>query len=277
MAQKNVQPKEMSNRLMAMKFMQRGAASPSSGPSTPAEPPSKKQRMSDGSGVSTPPSASRSDAAAAKEAVAAEERQREEAFDREAADRGESKWYLSFKQPQKPVSASPFRVVSAGYSTLDGSNTKDKDSEDEGESAEPQVGRRSFGKFNKGLEKQQNPNMSSDSDSSESEQEEDEEDDDDDDEDDPTGAKALIAKERKEAGDKARAERKARKKAEKAESQKMADERRKKQVKLNGLTSISGAGGGSPGNKNITCHNCNKKGHIQRECPEAGQRGSRRR
>ncbi|KAI7249522.1 hypothetical protein KC343_g3957 [Hortaea werneckii] len=276
MAQKNVQPKEMSNRLMAMKFMQRAAASPSSAPSTPAEPPSKKQRMSDGSGLSTPPSASRSDAAAAKEAVAAEERQREEAFNREAADRGESKWYLSFKQPQKPASASPFRVVSAGYSTLDGSNMKDKDSEDEGESAEPQVGRRSFGKFNKGLEKQQNPNMSSDSDSSESEQEEDEEDDDDD-EDDPTGAKALIVKERKEAGDKARAERKARKKAEKAESQKMADERRKKQVKLNGLTSISGAGGGSPGNKNITCHNCNKKGHIQRECPEAGQRGSRRR
>ena len=152
MAQKNVQPKEMSNRLMAMKFMQRAAASPSSGPSTPAEPPSKKQRMSDGSGISTPPSTSRSDAAAAKEAVAAEERQREEAFDREAADRGESKWYLSFKQPQKPASASPFRVVSAGYSTLDGSNTKDKNSEDEAESAEPQVGRRSFGKFNKGLE-----------------------------------------------------------------------------------------------------------------------------
>ncbi|RMY47495.1 hypothetical protein D0865_08630 [Hortaea werneckii] len=274
MAQKNVQPKEMSNRLMAMKFMQRAAASPSSGPSTPAEPPSKRQRMSDGSGISTPPSASRSDAAAAKEAVAAEERQREEAFDREAADRGESKWYLSFKQPQKPASASPFRVVSAGYSTLDGSNNKDQDSEDENESAGPQVGRRSFGKFNKGLEKQQNPDMSSESEPSESEQEDE---DDEDDEDDPTGAKALIAKERKEAGDKARAERKARKKAEKAESQKLAEDRRKKQVKLNGLTSISGAGGGSPGNKNITCHNCNKKGHIQRECPEAGQRGSRRR
>lgn len=137
---------------MAMKFMQRAAASPSSGPSTPAEPPSKRQRMSDGSGISTPPSASRSDATAAKEAVAAEERQREEAFDREAADRGESKWYLSFKQPQKPASASPFRVVSAGYSTLDGSNTKDQDSEDEDESTGPHVGRRSFGKFNKGLE-----------------------------------------------------------------------------------------------------------------------------
>lgn len=118
---------------------------------------------------------------------------------------------------------------------------------------------------------------SSDSDSAESEDSKDDRDDDEDDEDDPTGAKALITQARKEAGDKARAERKAKKKAEKADAEKMAQDRRNKHVKLNGLTSISGVSGNGPSVKNVTCHKCGKKGHIQRECPDAGQRGGQRR
>ena len=116
----------------------------------------------------------------------------------------------------------------------------------------------------------------------------------------------MIASSRKEAGDKARAERKAKRKAEKAESERLADDRRKKQVKLNKLTSISGSGGrevtkseaerlaeerrqqilkknhDSPTaisgsglannpwrkyrNERAVCHNCGQKGHVGYEC-----------
>jgi hypothetical protein len=124
------------------------------------------------------------------------------------------------------------------------------------------------------LQKQHNPDLSSGSDSDDSASG----DEDDDPSDDPTGAKELIRQSRKEAGDKARSERKAKKQAEKAESLRMADERRKKQVKLNKLTSISNGGGsssGSPNHKDMTCHQCGQKGHIQRDCPQSARKGPR--
>ena len=126
-------------------------------------------------------------------------------------------------------------------------------------------------------QKQQDPDASSSdsgSDSASSESEEDEEE-----SDDPSGAKALITQSRKEAGEKARAERRAQRKADKAEAARMAEERRKKHVKLNQLSSISGGGGAptrSPSHKDMTCFKCGKKGHGQRECPQSSQQRSRR-
>ncbi|KAK4542265.1 hypothetical protein LTR36_006918 [Oleoguttula mirabilis] len=280
MAQPNRQPKAMSSRLATMKFMQRASASPSSSPSTPTEPPSKKQRLSTGSYNSTPSSAPRSDSQAVQEALAAEEQKRTAALERQAADRGESKWYLSFKEPQTSATESPLLVVSAGYSMLDAASTaKERSSEEEGtEATRPSIaGRRSFGKFNKVVEKQQNPDLSSDSASDDSESDSDAEDEDDDDDNDPTGAKALITQSRKEAGEAARKERRTKRKADKAEALRLADERRKKHVKLNQLTSISGNTGGSPNTKEITCHSCGKKGHIQRDCPQPSQQQQRSR
>lgn len=145
----------MSSRLLTMKFMQRGAASPNSSPTTPSEPPSKKQRLSNGSYASTPSSTPRSDAQAIEEALAAEEQRRTEALEREAADRGETKWYLSFKEPQTPAQESPLRIVPAGYSTLDAAaHSKERPSDDDVEIDVPlqAKGRRSFGKFNRSLE-----------------------------------------------------------------------------------------------------------------------------
>ena len=135
--------------------MQRGAASQSSSPSTPEERPPKKQRLSNGSYNSAPSSTPRSDAQAVEEALAAEEQKRTAALEREAADRGESKWYLSFKEPSKLAVESPLRIVSAGYSTLDAAKpakeqSPDSDGEEEEEEAHatPRIhGRRSFGKF----------------------------------------------------------------------------------------------------------------------------------
>ncbi|TKA72620.1 hypothetical protein B0A49_02669 [Cryomyces minteri] len=221
--------KIMSSRLLTMKFMQRAAASPgTASPSTPDGRPTKRQRMSNGSTPTTPSS----DLQAMQAAMAAEELKRTAALERAAADAGESKWVLSFQDPEDSIPKNALNVISAGFSMLDSPGTYNHHSSAENEEDEqvqrPQViGRRSFGKFNSALEKQQNPDASSSSSDSSSASESS------DIEDDPTGTKALIRQSRKDAADKAKADRKAKKKADKAEALRMAEKRRSKEVKLN--------------------------------------------
>lgn len=81
----------------------------------------------------------------------------------------------------------------------------------------------------------------------------------------------MIAQSRREAGDKARAERKAKTKAVKAAAARLAEERRRKQVKLNDKTRISGGGSGAnPSRKmahtHMTCRRCGEKGHVEKDC-----------
>jgi hypothetical protein len=121
-------------------------------------------------------------------------------------------------------------------------------------------------------QKPQEDSGSSGESSSESESESDE-----DESDDPTGAKALIKQSRKEAGDKARAERKAQRKAESKAAAKLAESRRKKEVNLNKVTSISGSGKPSASAASTVCHNCGKKGHIKAQCPSGSKKPDRRR
>ena len=123
-------------------------------------------------------------------------------------------------------------------------------------------------------QKSQNPDVSSSDSGDSSEDEAEEHNDDDDDAEDRTGAKALIAESRKAAGDKARIERKAKRKAEKAESERLAEERRKKHVKLNKLTSISGGSGGTPAREEKRCYGCGQPGHERRDCPRAATQRS---
>lgn len=258
------QGKIMSSRLANMGFMQRAAASSPSTPGTPTEPPAKKQRLSNGSSIRSP-------------ATPAESQKRVEAVEQEAASKGETKWYLSFKAPQVQQTESPLRIVSAGYSALDaGHEDEPRPAEDDDEPKRPLVsGRKSFGNFNRAGKK-------FDEDKSE-EEDDSEEDEDGEISDDPTGVKALIAQGRKDATDRAKAERRAKKAAENAESQRLAEQRRKKEVNLNKVTSISSGGGrpsGGGGKKDtsssyfetMVCHRCKETGHMMKNCPQRGQR-----
>lgn len=253
MAAPTKQPKQMSSRLNNMKFMQRAGAST---PSTPSEPPSKRQRLSNGSAIASPALSSPANASSP-----------------ELSHKDDSKWYLSFKAPKPTVTETPLRIVSAGFATIDAADASPDDEDyDPAQDAAPVrpalTGRQSFGKFNRKIEKQQNPDLSASS-SSESESEGENDQDDNGEEDDPTGVNALIRQGRKEATERARAERKAKKAADLAESQKLAEQRRKKNIDLNNVKSISNGGGSSSNSfANMTCYTCNKKGHRSADCPD---------
>ena len=151
--------------------------------------PSKRQRLSNGksSSVSSMPLSNSNQASelshsqaydeALRAALAAEEALRVQADERRAIIRGESRWTLSFRDPQYPSSddtrggevknsislVAPLRVVTAGYGDIDTlsatpgaemasdeRNTENAQGDDESVSVQekvPSLGRRTFGKF----------------------------------------------------------------------------------------------------------------------------------
>ncbi|MCJ1469305.1 hypothetical protein MMC07_007938 [Pseudocyphellaria aurata] len=255
---------------------------------------------------------------AIQEAVAAEEAKRSRALDQRAADAGlETKWVLStgsdggamggfddmarFTQKREKVDeGGGLWVRRIGYSEIDNAGSEedkggvggDYNALDEyGYPRDPMsvpsniMGRRSFGKFNRVLEKQfkrtTGEQSSSSSDEAMGEAVEDDEDDEQeegetDDSNDPTGANDLIRTSKKAAVDQfAKAARRADKKSRKAEAAMLAERRRSKEIKLNGLSSISGGGHSGAGgrsaaaaaNPNVDCYNCGQHGHVRKNCP----------
>lgn len=255
--------------------MQRAAASsPSTSSSNPSEPPSKRQRLSTGASPVTPSA----EAQAVHDALAAEELKRSQAVDRAAADAGESKWVLSFHDDQPSHVQTPLRIISAGYSTIDSATSapQREDDDDDAYTTRPSLpGRRSFGKFNKTIERQQNPDLSSSPPESESDADEDE-DDEEGDGDDPAGANPMIHQMRKDASERIRSERKARKKADQAELARLAAERRTKEVNLNKSGGISNGGRASSSNAGMECFQCGERGHKKQDCPKLKSRSQRR-
>lgn len=141
--------------------MQRAAASaPASSPTltTPHEPSPKRQKREADSSPSTPSA----DLHAVQAAVAAEEAKREEALERQAAEAGETKWFLSFRPEETDGvggslgngsgnGARVLRVTNASYSGLDHESVAMDHDEGTFRPAAV-VGRRSYGRFNRALE-----------------------------------------------------------------------------------------------------------------------------
>ena len=129
--------------------MQRSAAKPTntpSTPSTPAGPPSKRQRLSIGSSSPATPS---SDYEAVQAALAAEELKRVQAIERQAAEAGETRWVLSFRDPEESGEGKgrepALKVVSAGFAVIDAVGDGELSEEEEGV-RRTVGGRRRFGK-----------------------------------------------------------------------------------------------------------------------------------
>ncbi|KAH0292556.1 hypothetical protein M436DRAFT_49216 [Aureobasidium namibiae CBS 147.97] len=256
--------KNMSSRLLNMKFMQRASASTPTTPTTPdGTRPSKRVKTE---AAITP------DARAFQEAAAAEEAKKNAFIERAAAEAGETKWVLSLTDDKTASAAPALRIVEAGYGAIDsGAPIPESDDEEEEEQSAGMAGRRSFGKFNKAVERQHNPHLSS----SESEHDSDaSSDSDSEDDEDLDEAELLLKAERKEAAARLRAERKTQRRAEEAKTKQMAERRRSRDINLNKVGGISNAAIRSKQSNvaNMACHICGQKGHLQKDCPDKKQR-----
>lgn len=108
--------------------MQRAAASNPTTPSTPAsdaaQPPSSKRRKVSNHSTPSTPATPLTEQAAIQAALDAEEAKREEALERIAAERGETKWVLSFVDDGREK-AGGLRVSRAGYGDIDGGEVRE--------------------------------------------------------------------------------------------------------------------------------------------------------
>lgn len=243
--------------------MQRAATSPQTPTTSPSGPPSKRVRLSNGTASPVTPSSTLQDA------LDAEEAQRLRALERHAEAVGETRWVLSVQEKPKPANGT-LNVVTASFGDIDALSDDEHQLQKKASpkamwtrnsEEAPMEGRRIFGKMKKrhftSAAQDEPESSTSSSESGEV------------DDDDP--AAQLIREERKEAATLAREKLRAKRKNDQEELSRLAVDRRKKEVNLNQLTSISGGGhigsGSSTPSKDITCYGCGMQGHTKRQCP----------
>ena len=262
-----------------MKFMQRAAASGPASPGSPAQPgtpdsANKRQKLD------SPPNVNDlANHKAIQDAIEAEDRRIQAAVDKAAADAGDTRWTLNFTQAAKPQPAGTMRVQQMSFANIDRAPAVIRAMEDDEGDKALAGGRRSFGKFNRKLEKQIDPEAESSSSEDDSEEEDDGKGDYEHDSDISDGEDAmdqLIRTERDAAARKAKEERREKRRKEKKELERLAKNRKGKEVNLNSLSSISGGGqaGGKPGTSKGPCYGCGKEGHMASDCPQKGKRKS---
>jgi hypothetical protein len=148
-------PKTMSSKLLTMKFMQRAAAA---SPLSTPDQPSPKHHKSTHTSESSFNVDALADQEAVRAALAADEAKRQAALEKQAADAGDTRWVLNFKEDLKSFSTqskNSFRIVEAGFASIDHSLTgrhSAKGDENSDLEAPVMIGRRSYGKFNRAIE-----------------------------------------------------------------------------------------------------------------------------
>ncbi|KAI9726091.1 MAG: hypothetical protein M1828_002099 [Chrysothrix sp. TS-e1954] len=268
---RSAQPeKTMSSRLSGMKFMQRSTAPPAQASSvdTPSEPSTKRRKLEK-------EQYEHSHTAVVDETAIAEAGKLRKVLEQQAEDAGDTKWQFNLDLPLQEPQLSGVRFASASYATLDHATAIPIQSNDvvNDHSGRPSNGRLSYGRFNKIIERAQNPDTypssgsedgdssprstggsDSDKDSSNIELE---------------YADPTERARSSQAAQAAREKRRATRKAREAEQSLLADRRRSKEVKLNNLSSISSGGNAkaSASHADIKCFSCNQTGHRKSECP----------
>ncbi|KAK3333197.1 hypothetical protein B0T19DRAFT_119371 [Cercophora scortea] len=287
--EKSATPKTMSSRLMTMKFMQRGAVAAATAaateaaaksPGTPVKEDedgsaSKRRKVAHVSAPSTPKTPMLYDQKALQAALEEEDKKRKAAIERRAAELGDSHWVLpgAFSTP-KNGSRLSLNVVEVGFAQID-YPTAPGASEDA-----PDVlnlaGKARFQQFNMKKAKSKAKDSKGDDEKSNSS---DSDDDSDEDEDSGSEDQASPAVDGSGSGRRTSANEAALKRArpsvpsrrdqERIKAQELAAKRRKKDVKLNTLTSISSAGVSTfqKPSSPMVCHGCGKPGHIMAKCP----------
>ncbi|POR34836.1 Uncharacterized protein TPAR_04958 [Tolypocladium paradoxum] len=247
-------PKGVSSRLLTMKFMQRAAASASSAGSPDSEAPSSKKRKLKGSPAESRINAN-IDRALIQAALDGEEATRQAALAKHSS--ADTHWVLSNtldKAKAGKTTNRPLNIVYVGYGDMDSSDGSG-DNEDA-----PAKGRTST----KSTSDQEHESADGDSDDQSSEES-----------DEPKRKRksrhSSEAADSPLAQDRSRSQSRSRHSAEGARAKEFRDKRKKKEVRLNQLVSISAGGNNSfdsPNAKGITCHSCHQAGHKASDCPK---------
>jgi hypothetical protein len=278
-------PKTMSSRLMTMKFMQRGAAAAAAAAATdtpeassPATPRSddgsaKRRKTTHTPSAASSPATPLFDQQAIQAAVDEEEKRNRAAIEKRAAELGDSHWVLEGAASLPPRTSRPLlNVVEVGFAQIDYAGTSGQDDDPfdlGGAPTQPQLQRFNM-KKSKVVKKENNESGNSDSESgSGSDSGEVSEDDER-----PSQARAEPSRGRTSTvGDaelrRARSSVSGRREEERRKAQQLAGKRRKKEIKLNQLSSISSAGsqGFQRPSTAMSCHGCGKLGHKVADCP----------
>ncbi|GAB1320305.1 hypothetical protein MFIFM68171_10515 [Madurella fahalii] len=273
-------PKTMSSRLMTMKFMQRGAAaaaaagaSEASSPTTPRsdDGSAKRQKTSHASSAAGSAAAPLYDQKAIQAALEDEEKKRQAAIEKRAAELGDSHWVLEGVSSLPKISARPLlNVVQVGFAQIDytGTSGGSDDPFDMGGSSAQTQFRRFNMKSSKAQKKESRDSNDGGSGSSSGSEEDSE------DESPPVPARGEPDRGRRNAvgnseHERTRSSASGRKGEEQKRAQQLAGKRRKKDIKLNQLTSISSAGSQAfqRPSSTLTCHGCGKPGHKVADCP----------
>lgn len=252
-----------------MKFMQRAAASASSAGSPESETHSAKKRKL---GHSHPEGRVdlNIDQAAIKAALEDQESKRLAALDKHVG--GDTRWVLknSWAGPKAAGTAkAPLNIVYVGYGDIDSSN-ESGDNEDA-----PAQGRMSTRNFRKSSKTENEKRPEDDSDDSSDDDESDASDEN------TPGRKRKSSSDGRQSqspSSRSRSRSRSRQSQEITKAKEFRDKRKKKEVKLSKITSISSGGGNqfSPSsNKTMTCYKCKQPGHRAVDCPGSGGRSKR--